>query len=543
MNFASQIQLQCRGRFKQQPSWPRPSFVSNAQWKELVRQAWHHCAQFDDMRKLAGLTSSAIDVNQEWKAFMSVLSQVFLQATREAAKFVSKPEHDQELSRQLHQPGIRQGKGIHDPVVQQVHRVLRTNAAPNSSQQGKELSKKLARLYSLVRILKADIHRDKNLLCDCRQEALTLAPRLWPQRRNPESTAVGQLLQTSLTEIQALKDERVRMEDANAQLRFQKWKEKFSSADLPLVSQWVKQKESCQQVVTVKHAGQLARSDNEAAQFVHTYWTELWEKQAEEKNRRGVTVQSTADTLLRHFPNACFATHWNPPTLEEVAAAVNKCSGAGGCDSWTAAEVRALPEEALRVFYSLVLRWYESETILEALTRGRMVSLPKPHKIQADSTIAAADLPPITVLSIWWRIWAASWCLSQQAQAWAASLPSFLCGLRAHMGSEEATATLQEALVRTQGHLVTLDYSACYDKMCAVASARFLQGIGFPRQLAAHIEQAWCTQRWLQYGDHVHQDTITASAVPQGCPLAPLTLACWMLAGKQAVQESLLNRG
>lgn len=89
----------------------------------------------------------------------------------------------------------------------------------------------------------------------------------------------------------------------------------------------------------------------------------------------------------------------------------------------------------------------------------------------------------------------------------------------------------------------SLDYSACYDKMCAVASARFLQGIGFPRQLAAHIEQAWCAQRWLQYGDRVHSNTITASAVPQGCPLAPLTLACWMLAGKQAVEASLLNQG
>lgn len=41
-----------------------------------------------------------------------------------------------------------------------------------------------------------------------------------------------------------------------------------------------------------------------------------------------------------------------------------------------------LPEEALRTFYSLTLRWYESESIPEALTQGIMVSLPKPHKVQ-----------------------------------------------------------------------------------------------------------------------------------------------------------------
>lgn len=153
----------------------------------------------------------------------------------------------------------------------------------------------------------------------------------------------------------------------------------------------------------------------------------------------------------------------------------------------------------------MTLRWYESKTIPEVLCKGRMVCLPKPRKARQDHSINAADLRPIAILSVWWRAWASSRCLSQQAQTWAANLPSSLCGIRKHWGSEEATLVLQEALVRTQGHLVTLDCSACYDKMCAEASAQFLQGIGFPRQLAARLEQAWCAQRGLQYGDHVHK--------------------------------------
>ena len=79
--------------------------------------------------------------------------------------------------------------------------------------------------------------------------------------------------------------------------------------------------------------------------------------------------------------------------------------------------------------------------------------------------------------------------------------------------------------------------------MSASASADFLTHIGLPKCLAEHIRQAWRTERWIQYGDHTHHSTLQHSAVPQGCPLAPLTLACWMLAGQNSVKSQLVDAG
>ena len=112
-----------------------------------------------------------------------------------------------------------------------------------------------------------------------------------------------------------------------------------------------------------------------------------------------------------------------------------------------------------------------------------------------------------------------------------------------HAGAEEAAAKLQDSLIESQGHLVTLDYSACYDRMSGTASADFLAQIGLPKALTEHIRQAWSTERWIQYGDHTHPRTIQHSAVPHGCPLAPLTLRCWMLAGQHSVKSQLVEAG
>jgi hypothetical protein len=94
-----------------------------------------------------------------------------------------------------------------------------------------------------------------------------------------------------------------------------------------------------------------------------------------------------------------------------VIAAAQKCQGAAGCDSWTAAEVHA------------ALRWCVAEKMPRALTHGRMVNIPKMHKLTDTGWVATSDLRPITVLSIWWRVWAASWCLSRNCKTWVEALP------------------------------------------------------------------------------------------------------------------------
>ena len=52
----------------------------------------------------------------------------------------------------------------------------------------------------------------------------------------------------------------------------------------------------------------------------------------------------------------------------------------------------------------------------------------------------------------------------------------------------------------------------------------------------------WCDNvyihiRYLEYDNHVHPQILISSGVPQGCPIAPLTLATWMSSGATAVQS------
>ena len=74
-------------------------------------------------------------------------------------------------------------------------------------------------------------------------------------------------------------------------------------------------------------------------------------------------------------------------------------------------------------------------------------------------------------------------------------------------------------------------------------TAIFLQEIGWPPALTKQLQTVWATTRWIEFDNHVHPEPIVSRAVPQGCPLAPLALACWMCSGLQAVNNTLVAQG
>ena len=51
------------------------------------------------------------------------------------------------------------------------------------------------------------------------------------------------------------------------------------------------------------------------------------------------------------------------------------------------------------------------------------------------------------------------------------------------------------------------------------------------------MRQVWQTKRLLEYDGQVHPEILVSSGVPQGCPIAPLTLATRMSSGSCAVQQ------
>ena len=156
-----------RGRLKPQPKWEQPSFVSTEEWKSLVRKAWFQCSHTPESQYLQNLSDQPIDIEQEWKHYMSLLSEVMRLATRNAARHITSPAHERELLQKLRQPGVKTGKGLQQPEIQIINRVLR-NAAPantshaNTSQADKTLSRILARMYTVLRLTKKEVNNGKH---------------------------------------------------------------------------------------------------------------------------------------------------------------------------------------------------------------------------------------------------------------------------------------------------------------------------------------------------------------------------------------------
>ena len=139
--------------------------------------------------------------------------------------------------------------------------------------------------------------------------------------------------------------------------------------------------------------------------------------------------------LAEHFPDSNhFPSEWQPPSEEVLMTAVRKCHGAAGCDSWNAQEICFVPVAAITIFHHLsTRRWIQACRVPRKFMFGRTGSVPN-----AGQTINVADLMPMTILSMWSRIWAAAWTQRFGFLTFAKQLPLDMCGLRENIVAEEA---------------------------------------------------------------------------------------------------------
>ena len=248
------------------------------------------------------------------------------------------------------------------------------------------------------------------------------------------------------------------------------------------------------------------------------------------------TPEAIAHTLTAAFPFSENPQTCSPPDIATFTKALLDARGAAGCDGWSSMETQYIPIQAVQQLYRLTERWYRAAAVPRAFECGRQVNLHKPSKIK-NFQLDAAHTRPITVYSIFWRAYASAWMRTPAFQHFAQSLPEEIVGVYQHEGSEEAATALQQKLALKQGVLVSLDYSQCYDRMNIHATFDFLESIRWPQPLIQQLRQVWQTKRLLEYDGQVHPEILVSSGVPQGCPIAPLTLATWMSSGSCAVQQ------
>ena len=138
------------------------------------------------------------------------------------------------------------------------------------------MSRRLASVYTVLRLAKNEVNQGKHRVCHCSHELNNLLRKLWPGQLISIEATPAQVLAPATMEIQSCKAERERKEAAATQIRIQQWRRKFATQDIKRRSSWIRQKEAQQKCVTVMHCGQSAHSDNQASEFIHDYWTDLW---------------------------------------------------------------------------------------------------------------------------------------------------------------------------------------------------------------------------------------------------------------------------
>ena len=222
-----------------------------------------------------------------------------------------------------------------------------------------------------------------------------------------------------------------------------------------------------------------------------------------------------------------------------------RATGSAGPDSWSAAEVKYLPEGVAKVFKDLTDRWGSTGRLPSQFKQVRQVKLGNPSKLAPDGTLEARHIRPIAIYSVFWRIYASAWSKSQQLQDWASKyFHSSVAFGKGSVSAEGSAARLQDAFARTGGFLATMDWSAAYGRMKPNITAEVFRLLGLPEPLAKLILEAWGSQvRWVSWEGHVHPNPLfAASATPQGCPLAPFCLSLWVSSGVRHVANSAGDR-
>ena len=134
----------------------------------------------------------------------------------------------------------------------------------------------------------------------------------------------------------------------------------------------------------------------------------------------------------------------------------------------------------------------------------------------------------------------AAWLVTPELEDCRRRLPKNIFGGLKGLSAEETAMLLQDRLARG-GILSTLDFSQCYDRMSPAISRGFLTQVGWDSKFCSMFTAAWQQQtRFVQWqGATLPEPLCGRNATLQGCPMAPLVLCTWTLAGTQDVDESL----
>lgn len=221
------------------------------------------------------------------------------------------------------------------------------------------------------------------------------------------------------------------------------------------LSKWLQSKTAGSNGVTVGNAD----SPKQAAQLIADHWKNVW-------SDHDTTVQQASSALTHDFGPVQNNIDWVEISEGDLLSAVRRAKGSAGPDHWAGSEVQFLPSKAIAVWHQIISRqWHVAQKLPNQLKESRQVSLPKTNKIK-NGFLEPGSTRPITVLSVWWRVYASAVLQSQSVQSWySQNLHPDVCYGKGSPGAEILAQVLQDTLAEKSGFLACMDWKQAYDRM------------------------------------------------------------------------------
>ena len=514
-----------KGRLKPAPSWIGPSWLSSSQWTDQLQQSWNEHVMaskaYHSLRKSFLVPSSSCDQNkvqEEWDLFMHCLRICFWGAFQDLSKNPQcNEDQKQELRKKISQSGFESKGKI--ATFQWVNEKVSPRGDPNPGEQIRKKRRTIARLYEVRRC------------CFKKQQPPdSLLKKIWNSPMDHHS--FPELLQCAGDLLQQTQETLTRLEEQQKNQRIASWKTRLNDPTLKGIASWLRRKATKVCTASVIFREQESAHPIEIAAFIHQFWTELWC----ENNQN--LAEKAAQLITDFGPTE--KQQWDPITETELIQAVKGAKGAKGPDQWTGEEIKCLPLSAVSCYHKCSLRWFYCGLVPAQFCESRQVNLFKPHKIQ-EGKIKTADIRPISVLSVFWRVYSSAWAKSDQIRLWTRNhLHVDVAHGSGVAGAEALAEQLQDIYASNNGCLASLDWAQAFDRMHPQISCDSMKAIGLAPPLACLLTQVWGKQqRFLEFDGHVHPHRLFAGGgMPQGDPLSPLILAVWVTAGLRHLEKS-----
>ena len=238
-----------------------------------------------------------------------------------------------------------------------------------------------------------------------------------------------------------------------------------------------------------------------------------------------LSLKSEDSSLLMQ----CVTTHGGVTWKGFFSRIAVDMKGSAGGDGWTGLDLSRFPPAFWDLYLcALIIKgWLVKGDLPHMILQARTVFLLKSDKVVYQG-VAPKDVRPITILSVWWRLFCSAWLKRDITSNWLKHIlhKDVVYG-KGSDGQVAAATVLQH--FQQHGYMCSLDYTKCFDLLRPVASKQLLDA------------SACC----LNMSDGLRGTVFLGSnpldtkglSIPQGDPLGPMLAALWLSSGQRFVEE------